>query len=356
MLLDIFKKYMNIFTIIGYIYILYSYDFKTNIPLLLVITGIFIFLIYNNKPNIEKGLIETFNEPGQTTNTGEDLRNDLSSISDQLNDLSRRLENYDESRRDDINERLNNISNLFSSYSQGVGNIQFPDIQNIEVPEFTTPTADMSLGNLQMPNIGNIEIPENILNEYRKSEIPKLKKRIELLEEKLKELDSDDKQNAAREKMKSKIMDLEIQRNKWEQKMLDEQNANSGDNVAKRKIKSYASSKGTTPMGMYDGMCLERFKKENIHKLGDEKEVNTFLGTTMPLKVRPADNTKLDGPSVDGNEKSPKRLNMFEVNKTSISCCEDSPYLSTNGCVCLTSDQNDYLVNRGGNHEDKSSS
>lgn len=344
---------MNIFIILCYIYILYSYDFKTNIPLLLVITGIFIFLIYNNKSNIEKGLIETFNEPGQTTNTGEDLRNDLSSISDQLNDLSRRLENYDESRSDDITNRLNQITSLFSTYSQSMDNLQFPDMQNIEVPEFTTPTVDMSVGNLQLPDI---EIPENILNEYRKSEIPKLKKRIQLLEEKLKELDADDKQNVAREKMKEKIMDLEIQRNKWDQKMLDQQNANSGDNVAKRKIKSYASSKGTTPMGMYDGMCLERFKKENIHKLGDEKEVNTFLGTTMPLKVRPADNTNLDGPSVDGNEKSPKRLNMFEVNKTSISCCEDSPYLSSNGCVCLTSDQKDYLVNRGGNHEEKSSS
>ena len=65
-------------------------------------------------------------------------------------------------------------------------------------------------------------------------------------------------------------------------------------------------------MGMYDGLCLERLKKENINKLADEKDVNTFLGTTLPLKVKVGDNSDLDGPSVDGNEKSPKRLNMFE--------------------------------------------
>ena len=92
-------------------------------------------------------------------------------------------------------------------------------------------------------------------------------------------------------------------------------------------------------------------EKENIYNLADEKDVNTFLGTTMPLKIKEADNTKLNGPSVDGNDSSAKRLNMFETNKTSISCCEDSPYLSSNGCVCLTSDQEDYLVNRGGNHD-----
>ena len=70
-------------------------------------------------------------------------------------------------------------------------------------------------------------------------------------------------------------------------------------------------------MGMYDGMCLDHLKKENIYDLADEADVNTFLGTTLPLKVRNADNSKLNGPSVDGNDNSPKRLNMFETNKTS---------------------------------------
>ena len=51
MFTDILKKYMNIFIIILYVYILYSYDFKENIQLLLIITGIFIYIIYKNKYN-----------------------------------------------------------------------------------------------------------------------------------------------------------------------------------------------------------------------------------------------------------------------------------------------------------------
>jgi hypothetical protein len=36
MLIDIVKKYMNIIIVIVYVTILYSYEFKENIPLLLV--------------------------------------------------------------------------------------------------------------------------------------------------------------------------------------------------------------------------------------------------------------------------------------------------------------------------------
>ena len=65
MFTDILKKYMNIFIIILYVYILYSYDFKDNIQLLLVITGIFIYIIYKNKDNVfTNDIIE-----GQTDDT-----------------------------------------------------------------------------------------------------------------------------------------------------------------------------------------------------------------------------------------------------------------------------------------------
>ena len=150
--------------------------------------------------------------------------------------------------------------------------------------------------------------------------------------------------------LKEKIMDLEIENNKWNEKG-DEGSNDNNDKLRQRKVRSFSNFKTTTPMGMYDALCLDHLKKENIYNLADEKDVNTFLGTTLPLKIKEADNTKLNGPSVDGNDSSAKRLNMFETNKTSISCCEDSPYLSSNGCVCLTSDQEDYLVNRGGNHD-----
>ena len=58
MLGDILKKYMNVFIIVLYVYILYSYDFKDNIQLLLLVTGIFIYIIYNNKNNVFSDIIE----------------------------------------------------------------------------------------------------------------------------------------------------------------------------------------------------------------------------------------------------------------------------------------------------------
>ena len=154
--------------------------------------------------------------------------------------------------------------------------------------------------------------------------------------------------------MKEKIMDIEIEHDKWNQKGIEESEGGEVQNntLKTRKVKSYTSYKTTTPMGMYDNLCLDHLKKENVYGLADEGEVNTFLGTTLPLKIKKADNSDLTGPSVDGYDESPKRLNMFETNHTSISCCEDSPYFSSNGCVCITSDQEDYLTNRGGNHLD----
>ena len=151
--------------------------------------------------------------------------------------------------------------------------------------------------------------------------------------------------------IKERIMDLELEANKWEEGGDEDGDDTKGESLEKRKVRSFSNYKTTTPMGMYDGLCLDHLEKENTHSLADEKDVNTFLGTTLPLRVKKADNSKLTGPSVDGNDDSPKRLNMFETNKTSISCCEESSYLSSNGCVCLTSDQKDYLINRGGNHE-----
>lgn len=354
MLIDIVKKYMNIIIVIVYVTILYSYEFKENIPLLLVITGLFIYLLYNNKSKEEVKIVENFDEQ-TTTQTTRVSDTELQAIREALSDVSNRINNYDQNRQEDIVDRLNRISNMFANFGRNtninnlpsIGEVNVPEIGNISIPN--TGNFNFNLENLRIPNI---HIPENVMDEYRKNEIPRLKRRIKALEDKLKELDEEENVNVIREK----IMDLEVETKKWDSEEFDKENEKSGDNIAKRKVRSYASSKSTTPMGMYDGLCLERLKKENINKLADEKDVNTFLGTSIPLKVKVADNSDLDGPSVDGNEKSPKRLNMFETNKTSIACCEDSPYLSSNGCVCLTNDQNDYLINRGGNHEDKSSS
>ena len=43
------------------------------------------------------------------------------------------------------------------------------------------------------------------------------------------------------------------------------------------------------------------------------------------------------------------KLFMFAENKTSANCCGTSVYTSSDGCLCVTKDQIDYLNRRGGN-------
>jgi hypothetical protein len=43
------------------------------------------------------------------------------------------------------------------------------------------------------------------------------------------------------------------------------------------------------------------------------------------------------------------KLFLFAENKTSPNCCGTSVYTSSDGCLCVTKDQIDYLNRRGGN-------
>ena len=355
MFTDILKKYMNIFIIILYVYILYSYDFKENIQLLLIITGIFIYIIYKNKYNaftndiIEGNIIE--GNTNDDTTGGEThhviseadlarLRSSITALQEEINSME------SSGNLDASNPRVNELLNLYLELYPGL-EINLPNTGDGDSPSLNLGDLPINLEDIPLNlnlDLGSINIPSDLADTYNNNELLKLKKRMRYLEKKVGELDEEDNVKL----LKEKVMDLEIENDKWNEKGIEESKEGE-ESLTQRKVPS--NFKTTTPMGMYDGMCLDHLKKENIYKLGDEKDVNTFLGTTLPLNVRKTDNSKLDGPSVDGNENSPKRLNMLETNKTSISCCEDSPYLSSNGCVCLTSDQEDYLVNRGGNHE-----
>ena len=385
MFTDIFKKYTNILIILLYVFTLYIYDFKDNIQLLLVVTGIFIYLIYNNKkdiiegqedmeepstggdetPSVDTGAAETGSDETPSVDTGAvdtgavdtgavdtgavdtgavdtggDLRvveqGTLERLRETIRSLEGEIDSLDEAGNVD-NAKLNELLNLYLEI--------YPNLQ-LDLPNSDGTVEDPSL-NLNI-DLSDINIPEDLLDSYNENELPKLKKRILDLEKKVKELDEGD----YLDEIKDKILDLEIENDKWNEKSIEETKGKDGEKVLRqRKGRSFSNYKTTTPMGMYDGLCLDHLKKENIYTIADESEVNTFLGTTIPLNIKKADNTKLTGPSVDGNDNSPQRLNMFETNNTSISCCEDSPYLSSNGCVCLTSDQEDYLVNRGGNHD-----
>ena len=402
MITDILKKYMNVFIIILYVYILYSYDFKDNTQLLLVITGIFIYIIYKNKGNaFTNDIIEgNRNEGGGDAaaaaaasaaaaaaaaagggggggdggggdgaggdgaggdgaggdGAGGDGSNQLY-VADGGNDGSRRrllellnevrseLESMDENTVDRNDPRVDELLRLYVEVYPNV-EVNLPNIlsgaDNLPIPEIDLENVPL---NLDLNALESINIPSDLTNNYNETELPKLKKRIKYLEEKVKELDDEDNEQM----LKEKIMELEIENDKWNQ--MGEESKEGDKNLKERKVRSFSNYKTTTPMGMYDGMCLDHLKKENIYDLANGDDVNTFLGTSLPLKLKTPDNSKLNGPSVDGNDSSSKRLNMFETNKTSISCCEDSPYLSSNGCVCLTSDQEDYLINRGGNHD-----
>ena len=374
MLTEIFNKYMNIFIIILYVYILYSYDFKDNIQLLLVVTGIFIYIIYNNKNNIfTKDIIEgntdetPATEPATGSTTRSDLNLDTSGLQivdgasiERIRELLQELESETgsitgggEGGGGGINNiKLNELLDLYLQIDPNLDLSNIGNLGEIKIPDVDMSGIDMSGINIDPSkfniNIGDIKIPDNLIKDYNANELPALKQRIFELEKKIKELDEEENVNI----IKERIMDLELEANKWEEGGDEEDGGDTtGESLEKRKVRSFSNYKTTTPMGMYDGLCLDHLEKENTHSLADEKDVNTFLGTTLPLKVKKADNSKLTGPSVDGNDDSPKRLNMFETNKTSISCCEESSYLSSNGCVCLTSDQKDYLINRGGNHE-----
>ena len=317
MFTDILKKYLNIFIIILYVYILYSYDFKDNIQLLLVVTSVFIYIIYNNKGNshaneIIEGL-EGASPSASPTGSGDILFDALDRDDDGL--LS-----PEELRNPTATPSIPDMPDM-------------PDMPDL--PQMNMPNINLNLGGLNL---------DELVDGFNEKELTKLKKRIIDLENKMSEMGEEEHVSLLREK----IMDLEIENDKWNQK--GDESKEGGDNLKERKTRSFSNYKTTTPMGMYDGMCLDHLKKENVYDLADEEEVNTFLGTTLPLNIKKTDHSKLNGPSVDGNDSSPKRLNMFETNKTSLSCCENSPYLSSNGCVCITSDQEDYLVNRGGNH------
>ena len=127
---------------------------------------------------------------------------------------------------------LTNINNLPSIGEVNVPNV--PEIGNINTPN--TANFNFNLENLRIPNI---QIPENVMDEYRKNEIPRLKERIKALEDKLKELDEEENVNVIREK----IMDLEVETKKWDSEDFDKENEKSGDNIAKEKVRSYQEFK-----------------------------------------------------------------------------------------------------------------
>jgi hypothetical protein len=360
----ILEKYMNIFIIILYVYILFSYDFKENIQLLLVITGVFIYIIYMNGRKIiegntnippqgpEKIPITTTPEkipittPGTTPETTPDTTPDTTpeTTPETTPDTTQVDEVLPLSALNDMDVNGDGLLTTDEINSGRDINIDTPNIPDIDIAVPDVDEIDVEIPDIVIPDIPlnlNLDLGDMALIN-NSTEITKLKERILELENKIDDLDEVENENVLIER----IMDLESETKKWNETSIE-------GGLKDRKVRSRTSGgyKTTTGIGMYDNLCLDHLEKENTYTLADEDDVNTFLGTSIPLGIKNSNHSKLTGPPVDGLEGSRQRLNMFETNKTSISCCENSPFLSSNGCVCLTKDQEGYLMNRGGNHE-----
>jgi len=332
MFTDILKKYMNIFIIVLYVYILYSYDFKENIPLLLVVTGIFIYIIYNNKNGAFTGdiiegntILEDTNREDTQPNQEETLAvvspptagggdatggeggdavggeggdaaggdatggagggdgatrsvnlvdsQKFQELLDTVRELEGELREMDEEGT--LGTNSNKISQLFNLYLEIDPNFSVNNIGGSMVTPNINVPSDLSLNgrpiNLNL-DLGNIKIPKDLFEKAKMNEMKKLKKRIRDLENKVTAMDQEEHVGLLQER----IMDIEIENDKWEQKDIEESEENT-DNLKSRKVRHFAEYKTTTPMGMYDGLCFDHLKKENVYGLADESEVNTFL-------------------------------------------------------------------------------
>lgn len=104
---------------------------------------------------------------------------------------------------------------------------------------------------------------------------------------------------------------------------------------------------GSSPAN-FEGQRLQTDKK--MYPL-NETRVYTPQGT--PNNLTPIDTVPAVFPapdlSVDGTDKAPKSLFMFANNQCRPDCCP-SAYSCSGGCVCVTSEQMNYIANRGNNN------
>ena len=108
-------------------------------------------------------------------------------------------------------------------------------------------------------------------------------------------------------------------------------------------------------IGPYDGLCLNSIQKNNDYDIVSNDKLQTYLGVQGPLQVVNTDNSDLKGPTVDGDENSPQRLFMLANNKASLNCCDSSNMSTSNGCICMTKKQTNYIKSRGSNNSNNNS-
>lgn len=108
----------------------------------------------------------------------------------------------------------------------------------------------------------------------------------------------------------------------------------------------------------FGGVNFDARQQNNVwfkdHGLIEPSRLEINQGIPIPLKYQPSIAEKYDKlnpalPYVDGRGGA-RSLYMFSYNKCKPECCLESPYSCTNGCVCLTKNQYDFIGSRGDNH------
>ena len=104
-------------------------------------------------------------------------------------------------------------------------------------------------------------------------------------------------------------------------------------------------------MGPYDNLILEFKNPRSKHvrqlnvPLSSREELCVDQGNELPLKCKKTFFSGM-GPSIDGDPDTDRNMFMFYRNKTSPDCCP-STFSTSNGCVCTTRQQRDFINNRG---------
>lgn len=296
--LNILKKNINILIIFIYTLILYNYNFKGNESCLLIITSIAIILLYSiNKRNINN--IEAFCTP-PSPDTCQITCGTLINFS-----------SLDEEGKPCIYE-----------CQPGDGECPHFDISDITTPSFTLRGSPFE--NL-IKRIKNLEdmIYLKQWSSAQSYEITDLKKKLSLLKE---GGDGSEEEDGGEEDL-----------------------SNVAEHPSMPTPQPLRSLNPIQPMGKYDNLCINSMVKSNTNTLVDDNTLSNYMGSTIPLVLEKTEGG-LEGPSVDGEDVSPKKLSIFSNNNSSISCCDDSPFFTSTGCVCLTNNQENYISERGGNH------
>lgn len=95
----------------------------------------------------------------------------------------------------------------------------------------------------------------------------------------------------------------------------------------------------------------EKFSSSQQSYIIPQENLAIIQGLGMPTQpIEPVTQYDKDpsAATIDGKPDSPSQMFMLAFNKVSPNCCP-SPYSTSQGCVCMTDDQINWLSQRGNN-------